>query len=457
MGSGAANRGDPCGGPPGPGAGAADLERRTGGPQAEARSEGVRSGPPLACYLNFSELRTAEVPRILLLRRLMSNCGRRGRSRNSMLAPNLRPKVVSHGPRLLPRLIVRIGGRLVAGWPWSGSAPPGSSGPAHGPGGHHPGDPGPVAALPQREGLLALRFLSPARVLPEPLLPGPVQPQGTSLRARVARVAAVPRRGTLRSFGRLPRDGHDPHPGYRAGEGIPQGAVLRAGHLRQERLQDRMGLRLQGGPGGRSWGRHHRLRAGRGLLRREAHSRRPCGRRPSRSISGRQRVYGGGVGAALAGGVRGAGGRHPVRQLPAGVAEGRSSLGGRQAPDHRRGGLPTEGLLLCGAPPGEDVGRAAGAPDGQGRSVYLRPASERFARPASSSPGGPVDLTHCTSLVLGRWTPLPNSPTVGRVPARAGTSGTYSSSSAVISSMVIHSLRSASLEASPLEPTPIFG
>src|SRR5215217_6909158 len=68
MGSGAANRGDPCGGPPGPGAGAADLERRTGGPQAEARSEGVRSGPPLACYLNFSELRKAEVPRILLLR-----------------------------------------------------------------------------------------------------------------------------------------------------------------------------------------------------------------------------------------------------------------------------------------------------------------------------------------------------------------------------------------------------
>src|SRR5215212_2172730 len=46
----------------------------------------------------------------------MSNCGRRGRSRNSMLAPNLRPKVVSHGPRLLPRLIVRIGGRLVDDW-----------------------------------------------------------------------------------------------------------------------------------------------------------------------------------------------------------------------------------------------------------------------------------------------------------------------------------------------------
>ena len=53
----------------------------------------------------------------------------------------------------------------------------------------------------------------------------------------------------------------------------------------------------------------------------------------------------------------------------------------RQAPDHRRGYLPTEGLLLCGAPPGEDVGRAADVPDGQGRSVYLRPASQRFARP----------------------------------------------------------------------------
>src|SRR5215216_6728167 len=78
------------------------------------------------------------------LRRLMSNCGKRGRSRNSMLALNLRPKVVPHGPRLLLGLIVRISGRLVAGRPRSGPEPPGSSGPAHGPGGHHPGDPGPI-------------------------------------------------------------------------------------------------------------------------------------------------------------------------------------------------------------------------------------------------------------------------------------------------------------------------
>src|SRR5215212_1523140 len=99
----------------------------------------------------------------------MSNCGRRGRSRDSMLVPNLRPKVVPHGPRLLPRLIVRIGGRLVAGCPWAGPAPPGSSGSAHGSGGHHLGDPGPVAALQKREGLLALRFFSPALLLPEAL------------------------------------------------------------------------------------------------------------------------------------------------------------------------------------------------------------------------------------------------------------------------------------------------
>ena len=156
------------------------------------------------------------------------------------VAPNLRPKVVPHsGSRLLPRLIVRIGGRSVASRPRSRPAPPGSSGPAHGPGGHHPGHPRPVvAALQKREGLLALRLGTPARVLPEPVLPGPVQPQGTSPGARGARSAAVPRRGTLRSFGRLPSLGHEPHPGHREGEGIPQGTLLRAGHLRQERFQD---------------------------------------------------------------------------------------------------------------------------------------------------------------------------------------------------------------------------
>src|SRR5215218_6133241 len=50
-----------------------------------------------------------------LLRRLMSNCGIRRRSRTLMLVPNLLPKVVPyHGSRLLPGLIVRTRGRLVA-------------------------------------------------------------------------------------------------------------------------------------------------------------------------------------------------------------------------------------------------------------------------------------------------------------------------------------------------------
>src|SRR5215207_10817473 len=49
------------------------------------------------------------------LRRLMSNSGRRRRSRTLMLVPNLRPKVVPHdGSRLLLGLIVRARGRLVA-------------------------------------------------------------------------------------------------------------------------------------------------------------------------------------------------------------------------------------------------------------------------------------------------------------------------------------------------------
>ena len=236
-----------------------------------------------------------------------------------MLVADLRPKVVPHGPRLLPRLIVRIGGRLVAGCPWSRSAPPGSSGPAHRPGGHHPGDPRPVASLPQREGLLALRFLSPALLLPEPLLPEPVQPQGASLGARDARPAAGFRPRTRPAFGRVPRSGYHPPAGDGAGEGVPQGALLRAGELRTQRLQDRVGLRLQGGAGGGSRGRGERLRAGSCGLGRKTHRGGPHSRRPSRSLPGGQGLYGSGVGAALAGGLRGAGGRHPLPTIPGGL------------------------------------------------------------------------------------------------------------------------------------------
>ena len=157
-----------------------------------------------------------------------------------MLVPNLLPKAVPHsGSRLLPGLIVRIRGRLVASKPHLGvPAPTRSPCPSGRLGGPHPGHPRPVAPLSQREGLLALRRRAPARLLPETLFPGPAQSQDTSPGARVARAAEGAGRGPLRPFGRLPRPGHDPHPGDREGEGISQGAVLRAGHLREERFQD---------------------------------------------------------------------------------------------------------------------------------------------------------------------------------------------------------------------------
>ena len=192
-----------------------------------------------------------------------------------MLVPNLLPKVVPHGSRLLPRFIVRIRGRLVASKPPLDPAPTRSPRPSRRLGGPHPGHPRPVAALSQREGLLALRLLAPASLLPDTVLPEPAQPQGTGPGARTARVAEGIGRGSLRPFGRLRRAGHDPHPGDREGEGISQGPLLRAGYLRQERFQDRVDLRLQGGPRSRSlWG-GYRLRSGRGVLRREAHRGKP--------------------------------------------------------------------------------------------------------------------------------------------------------------------------------------
>src|SRR5918994_4121093 len=193
----------------------------------------------------------------------MRNCERRGRSRGSMLVPNLLPKAVPHdGPRLLPSLIVRTRGRLVAGTPSLLSPqarPSGSAFPERGP---YPGHTRPVAPFQKREGLLALRFFAPAPLLPEAVLPEPVQPQGASPCARVARSAAGLRRGSLRAFGRLPGDGHDPGAGRGPREGFWQGALLRTGELRKERLQDRVDLRLQGGAGGGSQGRGKRLRSG---------------------------------------------------------------------------------------------------------------------------------------------------------------------------------------------------
>src|SRR5215207_9022005 len=203
-------------------------------------------------------------------RRLMRNCEQRGRSREFMLAPNLLPKAVPHdGSRLLLGLIVRPRGRLVEGRPslecasqgWPSCPPFRERGP-------YPGHPRPVASLPQREGFLALRVGPPAPLLPEVVLPGPAQSAHPSPCARAARVAARLRPRARRAFGRLSGDGHHSRSGYREGEGFSQGALLRAGYLREERFQDRVDLRLQGGVGGGPRRGDHGLRPGTSGLRR---------------------------------------------------------------------------------------------------------------------------------------------------------------------------------------------
>src|SRR5215211_335869 len=208
--------------------------------------EGTHREPNASCDPWCVERLPSPRPSSRVLRRLMSNCGERGRSRNSMLVPNLLPKAVPHGPRLLPGLIVRTRGRLVAGAPSllcaQDEARP--AGPALRPRGHHSGDPRAVAPLPQREGLLALRFCTPASLLPEPVHPEPVQPQGTSRGARVACGATGLRWGVLRAFGHLPGLGHHPYPGHGPSEGLSQGTLCRSSHLRAQRIEDRVGLRV---------------------------------------------------------------------------------------------------------------------------------------------------------------------------------------------------------------------
>src|SRR5215204_3811115 len=121
------------------------------------------------------------------LRRLMRNCGLRGRSREFMLAPNLLPKAVPHnGSRLLPGFIVRPDRRLVEGQPPLGHTSPRPSRPPERLGGPDACHTRSVASLPQREGLLALRFFAPSPLLPYVVLPRPAQPARPSPGARVA-------------------------------------------------------------------------------------------------------------------------------------------------------------------------------------------------------------------------------------------------------------------------------
>src|SRR5215213_153454 len=154
------------------------------------------------------------------LRRLMRNSVQRRRSPDRMLHQTLSKGWCRHGSGLLLGLIVRLRRRLVEARALLEAATPTRSACiAHRLGGFDPGHPRPVAPLQKREGLLALRLLSPALLLPEPLFAGPVQPKGASPANRDSRSAASLRPRARPSLGRLPRDGHDADPGHREGEG----------------------------------------------------------------------------------------------------------------------------------------------------------------------------------------------------------------------------------------------
>src|SRR5215203_3035200 len=174
----------------------------------------------------------------------MSNCGKRGRSRNSMLVPNLRPKVVPHGPRLLPSLIVHTCGRLVAG----------------------------ASSL-----LCAQEETRPS----SPAFTG-IEWERHWLERYGALVAATPKNNTRRAWPKADR----------------------------------------------RW-------------------------------------------ASFA----------------------------RQAPDHRGGDLPAQGLLLSGASSSQNPRRAAGASGGQGCGIHLWTTHQRLPRSTAAPPGRPAGLAHCTSVV----------------------------------------------------------
>ena len=93
---------------------------------------------------------------------------------------------------LLLGLIVRARGRLVEARTHFAAAEERSARPAQRSGGHHPGHPRPVASLPQREGLLALRFFAPALLVPYPLFAEPTQPSHPSPGARALRLLQLP-------------------------------------------------------------------------------------------------------------------------------------------------------------------------------------------------------------------------------------------------------------------------
>src|SRR5215211_6553227 len=175
----------------------------------------------------------------------MRNCEERRRSQDRMLMHQTLSKGWCHArSRLLLGLIVRVGGGLVEARTLFAAAESWTSGLAYRPRGNHPGHRRPVAPLQKRARFLALCAGTSAPLLPEALFPKPTQPQGALCGARFARLPACSGPNALWRFGGLPCPGHHSHPGHGEGESFSQGAVCRAGHLRQERLQDRVGLRV---------------------------------------------------------------------------------------------------------------------------------------------------------------------------------------------------------------------
>src|SRR5215207_9015377 len=260
------------------------------------------------------------------LRRLMRNCEEQRRSQDRMLMHQTLSKGWCHaGSRLLLGLIVRVGGRLVEAQALFGAAQSWTSSSAYRPRGHHPGNTRPVASLEKRARFLALCSGIPAPLLPEPLLPKPTQPEGALSGARIAQLPACNGPNALWCFGGLPCAGHYSHPGHCEGKSFSQGTVCWASHLRQVRLEDRVGLRVQGSTFGQPRGRDLRFWSGGGCLRREAHRGLSHHRGLSRCLPGRQGLYGRGVGAALDRSLWSTGGGHSQRQLQEGVGENRLS------------------------------------------------------------------------------------------------------------------------------------
>src|SRR5215217_2363243 len=333
----------------------------------------------------------------------MCNCEEPRRSQDRMLMHQTLSKGWCHArSRLLLGLIVRVGGRLVEAQALFGAAQSWTASLAYRPRGHHPGHPRPVAPLQKRARFLALCSRTSAPLLPESLFPKPTQPQGALCGARFARLPTCSGPNALWRFGGLPCPGHYPHPDHREGKSFSQRAVCRASHLRQERFQDRVGLRVQGSTFCKPGGRDLRLRAGGGSLRGAPHRRLSHHRGLSeesyfladKGFTGVQWERGW---LDLYGALVAATPKENSKRAWA-KSERRWASGKRQI--NRRGNRPTQGHLRPGAPQGQDAGWSFGSLGGQDGGLHLRAAAQRPAWATAAPPGRPFGLSGYASLVL---------------------------------------------------------